>query len=241
MYNRRLQKTIENLDKLRERILSRFSHELRTPVTSIVGYAEALLDEPSLPFETRKDFIEVIKREGDRLTYLVNELMELFALERGSVNLELVEGDIVQTVDLAIKAVAPAAEKKALALTPFYDQPSIMARFDKGRIFESILHLISNAVKFSPEEGNVIIAVRADQSSVEIMVSDNGKGIPADDVPLVFRGFYRVQRQGEEVRGAGLGLAIAKHLVELHGGDINVITNERDGSIFVLRFPLHQN
>ena len=229
------------MDKLRERILSRFSHEFRTPVTSIVGYAEVLLSEPALPSETRQEFIEIIKEEGDRLSNLMNQLMELFALERGTIKLEITETDVISTIDFAIKSVLPAAEKKLLTITPFYDQPTIVARFDKERMFETILHLISNAVKFSPQSGSVVVCARSDNSIVEIMVSDNGKGIPTQDVPFVFKGFYRVQRPGEEIRGAGMGLAIAKHLIELHGGSISVVTTENEGSIFILRFPLDQH
>jgi len=241
MYERTIHNTIESLDKLKERMLSRFSHELRTPVTSIVGYAEALLSEPALPSETRQQFIEIIKEEGDRLANLVNELMELFALERGTIKLKMTENDVISVMDFAIKSMLSAAEKKSLTITPFYDQAAIVAMFDKERMFEAFLHLISNAVKFSPQSGNVVITARLDNTNIEIMVSDNGKGIPVQDVPLVFRGFYRVQRPGEEIRGAGMGLAIAKHLIELHGGSIRVVTTEHEGSIFVLRFPLNHD
>lgn len=238
MYARTIQKTVKSIDKLREKILSRVTHEFRTPVTSIVGYAETLLSEPAMPSETRREFIEIIKEEGDRVASLVNELMELFALERGTITLEPTKADIVPVVDFAIKSVLAEAQKKSLTITPFYDQPSILAMFDRERMFETVLHLIDNAVKFSPQRGHVVIAVRADNSIVEIMISDNGKGIPAQDVPLVFKGFYRVHRPGEEIRGAGVGLAIAKHLIELHGGEISVISKENDGSIFILEFPL---
>lgn len=238
MYIRTIQRTIENLDKLRERILSRFSHEFRTPISSIVGYAEVLLSEPAIPSETRQEFIEVIKDEGNRLANLVNDVMELFALERGTVKLEMTENDVISIIDSAIKSVLPEARKKALVITPFYDESHIFAVCDEERIFETILHLIGNAVKFSSQNSNVVIAAHLDHAMVEIMVSDTGKGIPPQDVPLVFKGFYRVNRPGEEIRGTGIGLAITKHLIELHGGNIRVITKENEGSIFIVRFPV---
>ena len=191
--------------------------------------------------EARQEFIEIIKEEGNRLANLVNELMELFALEQGTIALVRTEADVVPLIDFAIKSVMPEAESKSLTITPFYDQPNILATFDRERMFETLLHIISNAVKFSPQGGNVVVAVSSDNSMVEIMVSDNGKGIPAQDVPLVFRGFYRVERLGEEIRGAGMGLAIANHLIELHGGNISVVSKENEGSIFIFKFPLNLN
>ncbi|MBI4429918.1 MAG: HAMP domain-containing histidine kinase [Ignavibacteriales bacterium] len=241
MHSGTLQKTIESLDKLRERILSRLSHELRTPVTSIVGYAEALLTEPSMRSETRQEFIEIIKEESDRLSSLVDGLLELFALERGTVALNRAEADVIPVVDLAIKSLSSDAEKKSLTVTPFYDQTSVWAIFDRDRLFEALLHIIDNAIKFSPQGGQVIVGVRADASSVEIMIGDNGKGIPVRDSELVLRGLYRVQRDGEEIRGAGTGLAIAKHLIELHDGQISLVSKENEGSVFTLRIPVRRN
>jgi len=225
------------LELIKDRILSKVSHEFKTPLTSIIGYSEVLLNDPSLPEDLKQSFLSTIKKEGERLAELVDELLSFSMLENGQIHLNQKEGDIIPVIQCALKRLRPQVEDKNLSVRTSYDKPSIVADFDRDRMFEVLLHIMSNAIKFSPAGGHIEVVARTHCNDVEILVADSGEGIPVNDASLIFQGFYRVHRPGEETRGMGIGLAIAKRLMELHQGNIFVNTQKRSGCTFALRFP----
>lgn len=226
------------LHRLRNEIVSTISHEFRTPLTSIIGFAESLLSDPEMMADKRMEYTRIIKDEGERLARLISDLMYISALEQQDASLiRCGEYNLVSILKHAVDAVSVQAEKRNISVKTEFDQPQCYATVDKERIFEVALHLLDNAMKFTPNLGTITVRMHEQNESIDFEVSDDGIGIPEKDIPFVFDHFYKVRRAGEETRGAGLGLAIARHLVELHGGSIFVNSTENAGSTFTVSLP----
>jgi two-component system phosphate regulon sensor histidine kinase PhoR len=225
------------------------SHELRTPLTAIRGYAETLLLEGGLEDrEESRKFLEIIHRHAERLGRLLNDLLDLSNIELERTPLSIRPLAAAEVTRHAAAILLPQAEQKAirLVITVPDDLPPILA--DRDRLVQILVNLIDNAVKYTPEGGNVTIAARRVEASssqlvdssrpihgstdrpihekrslVEIVVEDTGIGIPEKDLPRITERFYRVDRaRSRELGGTGLGLAIAKHLVQAHHGTLSI-------------------
>lgn len=225
----RMAESLQQLDRLKSDFVSHVSHELRTPLTSAKLSLANLQDEVIGPMEPRqKEVVARIRSDMDRLIHMVNELLDLARLEAGKVELAREPLDLAAVVAQAVETVRPLAAQKGVTLT--VESGPLALSGDRSKLVQVVLNLLDNAIKFTPAGGSVRAAV----AGREILVEDTGPGLP-DDPERLFEKFAPRVRTGAP--GAGLGLSIARKIVELHGGTIRAENRPGDGARFVLRFP----
>lgn len=213
--------------------LANVSHDLKTPLTSIQGYAQAILDDAA---KDPKRAATIIYEEAKRLNRLVTELTDLARIEAGRFSLHLAPIDLSQMVTNVAQSLAVMAEKKHITLN--IDAPPMPPITADGDRFSQVLNnLISNAIKYTPQGGHVWVKTRAVDGGVEVSVTDDGVGIPQKDLPRIFERFYQVDKARGPARGTGLGLAIVKEIIQAHGGKIDVQSIEGRGSRFSVWIP----
>lgn len=225
-------------EEARDRFVGAATHELRTPLANILAYAETLTNAEMDPVSQR-EFFNTISSEALRLNRLLDQLLNLQQMEAGSLTLDRVPCDLLRLIEEACDHMQPLAENRGLKLdrrTP----PSLPAmRVDKEKIVSLLINLMGNAVKYTLPGGEIKLAVELQADSVRIHVEDTGIGIPEDAVDRIFERFYRCQdpRTADQV-GNGLGLALAKEVALLHGGDLTVQSELNKGSRFTLHLPI---
>jgi len=227
---------LRNLQTTRRELIGNVSHEFRTPLAGIKAMVENLSGGAIDDKKAARDFLARIDSEVDRLTQLVAELTELSRIETGKAELKKEPVKINQLVDEVANQLSHQADRQKLSIVRELaaDLPSIHA--DKDRVRQVIANLVHNAIKFTPAGGRITVTTRALKDSVVVDITDTGIGIPNEDLPRVFERFYKGDkaRTGE---GTGMGLAIAKHVVEAHGGSIWVQSEEGKGSTFSFSLP----
>jgi two-component system, OmpR family, phosphate regulon sensor histidine kinase PhoR len=228
---------LKELDHMKGALVSRMSHEFRTPLTSILGFAELIVDDPDMSAQTCKKFARIILTEGERLSSLINNLLDLSLIEKGGLTTRMHSENIVPIIEDVIVSLVPQARPKLLTITSDFQGRCIEVCIDKNHFREIVHQLLANAIKFTPAGGHIWIGAEANNGSIETWIRDTGSGISRNDLPYIFQKFYRAQHPGDELPGAGLGLAIVKQLVELQGGSVSVRSKENVGSTFILRFP----
>lgn len=210
---------LEQVESMRRQLIGDVTHELRTPLTSIKGYMEGLVDGvlPSTP-----ETFDQIHREADRLSRLVDDLQELSRVEAKAYSLDIRSVTVANLVQTTVKRLTPQATAKHIILHPNLpaDLPPLQA--DEDRITQVLVNLVANAIQYTPEGGNVSITATRQSDEIQISVKDTGVGIPPEHLANLFTRFYRVDksRSRNAGGGSGIGLTIAKHLVEAHGGRI---------------------
>ena len=227
---------LRELDDLKTRFLATVSHELRSPLTSIVSYAELIRDEEELsPTATR--FLDVIARNAERITKLVGDLLLLSQIEAGMIPLELAQVSVAELVSEAVQASVPMAAQQGITLDgSAADGPPVLA--DRARLVQVIDNLIANAVKFTNEGGQVQVTAAAAGREWRIDVQDSGIGIPPDEIGHLFDRFFRASNATAAGRpGSGLGLSIVKEVAELHGGRVEVSSTLGAGTTVSLFLP----
>jgi two-component system phosphate regulon sensor histidine kinase PhoR len=228
---------LKQLEKIRRDFVANVSHELRTPVTVIKGYAETLLDG-ALTADTKKAarFVEIIHSHSERLAALITDLLALSELESGDFTLSLQPTSVHGAVNHASQLLEAKAGARGIAIDcSAVDQP-VQVLADPGRLEQIIINLLDNAVKYTPDNGQIRVTAGEEKGMIVLAVSDNGVGIPSKDLPRIFERFYRVDSaRSREQGGTGLGLSIVKHLVQLHGGSINVESEPGKGSVFTIK------
>jgi two-component system phosphate regulon sensor histidine kinase PhoR len=223
---------VRRLETVRRDFISNISHELRTPLASLALVVETLQDGALEDPPAARRFLSHMENELGVLTQMVEELLELSRIESGKMPLEARPTEIAALVQTPVERLAPQAERKGVTLTASLAEGLPHVQADVPRIHQVLGNLIHNAIKFTPAGGAVTVFARVKEPGwVTLSVTDTGIGIPADDVPRVFERFYKVDRARSE-GGAGLGLAIAKHIVQGHGGRIWVESTEGVGSTF---------
>jgi len=230
---------LKRLEQARREFVANVSHELRTPLTAIKGYAETLLHGGLADPQSAAEFVRVIDRHAERLRLLIEELLDLAAVEQGRARLDLEPTSPAEVSAQAVGVVRPAADLKrqTFAIDVPGDLPP--CRADRNRLAQVLINLLGNAVKFTPDGGRIGIRARASNGHMEIDVSDNGPGIPPDELGRIFERFYRVERSRDRREGGtGLGLAIAKHLVQAMDGSIEAESAPGTGSTFRVTLPL---
>jgi PAS domain S-box-containing protein len=227
---------LRQLDRLKDEFVALVSHELRTPLTSIRGYLELISEDTNLTEEQTR-FLETIDRNAQRLQRVVGDLLFVAQVEAGKLSLEDNNVDMNLVVEEAVHAAQPSATAKSIALTvDLGELPEI--RGDRARLAQVLDNFISNAIKFTATGGNVTVTTHVLPGEVEIVVSDNGMGIPADELHLLFQRFFRAERATSgAIPGTGLGLAIAKAIVTGHGGRIRVESEDGAGTTFRIVLP----
>jgi CheY-like chemotaxis protein/nitrogen-specific signal transduction histidine kinase len=224
-------------DRAKSAWLSDMSHELRTPMNAIIGFSDLLAEQlsPTLT-ERQKRFFWNIRSAGEHLLGLINEALDLSRIESGRIELLPEVIDLAALVDPVLDAARADAEHAGLTFVAV-DPPAGLVRLDVERTRQILDGLLSNAVKFTPAPGTVTVSVALEGDSVVVTVADTGIGIASGEKQRVFGLFERVNRERSDVQGAGLGLALAKRLVELQGGTIDFQSAVDVGSSFTVVFP----
>ncbi|MBU2102684.1 MAG: cell wall metabolism sensor histidine kinase WalK, partial [Candidatus Omnitrophica bacterium] len=229
---------IRKLESTRAEFVANISHELKTPLTSIKGFVETLLEGAIDDKKNRENFLHIIQEHTERLEHLISELLELSRIESRHLVLRHEPIALKNFIDSVRLDYAIALQKKHIALTnniPLH----ISALADKEQLLRVISNIIDNAIKFNTENGTITIECTETQGTLRISVQDSGVGITHGDRERVFERFYQVNKsRAGSKSGAGLGLAIAKHIIELHGGSIGVESAEGQGSIFWFTLPI---
>jgi PAS domain S-box-containing protein len=223
-------------DRLKGEFFALVSHELRTPLTAIMGYVELLREEPGLGADARQ-FVEVIDRNAGRLAQLIGDVLFVTQVEAGRIDLQLEPVALDELVSCAVQAAQARAAELQIALTATA-QPVPVLMGDRERLDQLLDNLISNALKFTPPGGEVEVALTADPDGVVLCVRDSGIGIPDEEQAHLFERFYRAsEATTRAISGAGLGLTIAKAIVEGHGGQIAVSSRAGAGTSMRARLP----
>ncbi len=228
---------LQELDRLKTEFVNAVSHELRTPITSIVGYADFLAEETVGPLNPQqRAFVGHVRTNSLRLRYLVDDLLDVAQIEAGTFKLRLDEADLCAKAEEVAAGMRLQLREARIALVVECPAEAPRVRMDGGRMAQVLINLLSNAQKYSPEGGRIVLRVRPEHETVRVEVTDAGPGIGADDVARLFRRFSQLDgRRG----GTGLGLAISKALVEAHGGTIGVESVIGQGSTFWFTLPIN--
>lgn len=228
---------LKHLEGVRRDFVANVSHELKTPVTSVRGFAETLLQN-EMPKETEREFIQIIYDDSDRLNTIISDLLNLSKIEKNDLQLNIEKIDFVKLIHKTAKPLLKAFSDKNLTLNLPNKGRSIELFADKDRIAQILVNLLSNAVNYTPEGGMVAVKVREKKNRIVFSVKDTGIGIPQSSIDRLFERFYRVDTaRARNEGGTGLGLAIVKHLVDLHGGIITVDSVENEYTEFTVDLP----
>lgn len=232
---------LEELNRLKNEFVSNISHELRTPLASIIGFSETIDSDSSMPEEMRKEFNKIILEEAKRLANLINDVLDISKIEGGKIVLNKTEFDINEILRNCVEKVRANAKAKRITLSVDIPPEAVLVYADEERITQLFENLLANAVKFNVEEGRVTVLAQNLFKEYEVIISDTGVGIPAQDLPFIFQKFYRVSRPGTEIPGTGLGLALVKQIVDHHKGLITLQSEENKGSTLIIKLPLINN
>jgi signal transduction histidine kinase len=224
-------------DRLKDEFVALISHDLRTPLTSIIGYVELALDDVGDPLDAeRRAYLQVVSRSSERLLRLVDDLLFVARLQAGSLVLDRSELDLCVVAEQAAEEAKPRAEQKQITVE--FTGSHVAVDADKGRLFQLLDNLIGNAIKFTPDGGRVEIHAAPDGDRAVLEVSDTGIGLGPGEAEQVFDRFFRSSRVvAQQVPGTGLGLFIARAIVEAHGGRISVESREGSGTVFRVDLP----
>jgi two-component system phosphate regulon sensor histidine kinase PhoR len=236
---------LKSYETVRSDFIANLTHELRTPLSALYGYAETLMKGVE-DVDTERRFLGIIERQSRRLARLIDDLVSLSDLERGLTSVRFEALAPSRVLEEAVELMREPARRSGVALGVKYspDLPSV--RCDRDRIHQVMLNLIDNAIKYTPRGGSVTVTARKalgngtgnGKAGVELAVADTGEGIPAADIPRLTERFYRVDRaRSRELGGTGLGLAIVKHIVQLHHGALKIESRLREGTVVTVWMP----
>lgn len=226
------------LEQVRRDFVANVSHEFRTPLASIRSLAETIHDDPEMPLETRQRFLNLIVQEADRLTRIADDLLTLTRAESMQPVKEVFE--LEPLIQQAMQEMAAEAQRHTVHLHAEL-QPDLKLLANRDQILQVVLNLLSNAIRYNKPEGSVTVRTYRQGHQAVIEVADTGIGIPSEALPRIFERFYRVDKTRSRASGGtGLGLSIVKHIVESHGGTVEVESEYRVGSVFRVRLPLYE-
>jgi two-component system phosphate regulon sensor histidine kinase PhoR len=231
----------KEVSEMKNDFVSNVSHELRTPLASIKAYVELLIDGEADDEKTKREFYDVIQNEANRLGRLIDNILNISRIESGLVKVDKQPQSVTVIVKDAMEVIAPQAEQKGIKLveklTPvFYQAPA-----DRDMLYQAVLNILSNAVKYTPAGGEVTVETTVDETRRKVVarVSDTGVGIPPQDLPHVFDKFYRAEANSRLAPGTGLGLSLVKHIVEVvHHGRVFAESQVGKGSTFGFELDL---
>lgn len=228
----------KEIDRMKSDFVATVSHELRTPLTSILGFSKTLLrNDVRFPEYSRDSFLEEIVKEGERLARLIEDLLSVSRIEAGNLQMDLKPSDAAPTVHQVVKSVSQLSSIHNFIVN--VPDGLRQVQIDADKLYQVLLNLLVNAIKYSPEGGKVVISAGEEEDCVRFMVMDEGIGISSEHLPHIFERFYRVE-EGERkgAPGTGLGLYVSKNLIEEMGGRIWVESIEGKGSCFYFELPL---
>ena len=229
----------ERTGRLKDEFLEALGHELRAPLNSILGWSR-LMELGRLDASEAQSGGQTIARNARQLAHLVDDLLDLSAVTSGKIRVDPEETDVCEIVEAALDILEPVAKSAGVQLRKEFERPDCVVFGDPHRLQQVVWHLLSNAIKFTPRHGIVLVAVRwCEGGFCEIAVTDTGAGIASELLPFVFDRFWRAESSAEQrYSGLGLGLALAKRLVELHGGTVSADSpGANQGSTFTVVLP----
>ena len=226
---------LEIANRHKSEFLANMSHELRTPLNAIIGCTEMLSEGPHSDDE--KEMLDRVLRASRHLHSLINDILDLTKIEAGRMDLDLSEFNLAASVESVVTLLRERAQRKRLALCADVSPQVRTIRADERKVHQVLLNLLSNALKFTPDGGRIDVRARGADHMVEVAVSDTGIGIAPEDQDAVFEEFRQVGQPGAKAEGTGLGLALAREIVELHGGTIRVVSTPGVGSTFTFTLP----
>jgi len=235
------QNTIEidlsGIQQLKSRIVTQISHEFRTPLTSIIGFAAMLEENDQIDERQRTEYAHYIRHEGLRLSKIVGDLIELDALEQGRAHFVFEESEIQKIIYRSIALIIGQAISKSITISKNMPNDAIILKCDPDKISNALYQLLHNAVRFTEPGGSIVVTLGTNDTHVSISVQDTGPGIPAEDIPLLFKRFEKLYRPQEVPHGTGVGLTLVKHIIDQHGGTIHVHSQVGEGTTFTIRIP----
>jgi two-component system phosphate regulon sensor histidine kinase PhoR len=225
---------LKQVENYRREFLGDVSHELKTPIFAIQGFAETLADGALEDEEVNHHFLQKIVRNADRLNHLVNDLSTISRIETGEMKMNVVAFSLDDLLQEVVEEIEYVAQKTNIQLSLYVPQPLPLVQGDPERIQQVLVNLVENAVKYNQAGGKVeVSAKKISKSHVQVRIADNGVGIPAEDLARVTERFYRVDKsRSREQGGTGLGLAIVKHLLEAHHKTLHIESTHGKGSVF---------
>ena len=230
------------LDRMKSDLISIVSHELRSPLTSIKGYVDLMMtgDLGSIP-DAMKDYLSIVSSNANRLAALIDDMLDLSRIETGKLNMSFGKVEIKYLCDYVYLTMKPQAAQKKLNFGVQIEE-GLSVSGDQDRLQQALTNLVSNAIKYTPNEGAVTIRARRRNGGIDINVEDNGLGISADNQKKLFQKFFRVKNEKtRNIGGTGLGLCITKSIVEAHDGCIELDSEEGKGSRFTLSLPAYHS
>ena len=232
---------LEVASQHKSEFLANMSHELRTPLNAIIGFSEVLVDRMFGELnEKQEEYLKDIYASGQHLLSLINDILDLSKIEAGRMEVEATDFDLPGTIDNALTLVRERATRRGITLGRTIDGHVGMLRGDERKVKQVLLNLLSNAQKFTPEGGRIDVRAEVHDEVAEVSVADTGVGIAPEDQETVFEEFRQVGMADKKVEGTGLGLALSRKFIELHGGRIWVKSQVGQGSTFTFTLPLRR-
>jgi signal transduction histidine kinase len=230
-------KEIGEVNRRKTEFVSGVSHELRTPLASIKGFTSTVRSDKAMDEKTRDEFLKIVEDETDRLTRLIDDLLDLSRIESGRLKIKEEKLDIAPLIKKCVEALTGQSKERNIQLQLIVPDslPEILA--DRDKVTQILVNLLSNAIKYTQNGGKVTVTGGARDDAVIVEVSDTGVGISKENLPHIFERFYRIEKPGIEAKGTGLGLSITKALAEVFHGRIDVESEEGKGSKFTLSLP----
>lgn len=230
----------KEISQMKSDFVSQASHELRTPISAINAYTEMLLDSEAQDEAGRQEFYKIIKGEAERLSRMIDNMLNISRIEAGIVSVERTEVDFVKVINEVIETMQAPAREKEITLAAKSGPLIYTAEADRDLMYQVLMNLVSNSIKYTPQGGRVTISVENDDTSRSalVTVADTGLGIPPDAIDKIFDKFYRIENYKRVAKGTGLGLNLVKHIVEtVHGGKVGVTSQVGLGSKFWFTIP----
>jgi len=228
---------LKELDKAKDRFIALISHELRTPLSAMIATSEVLKMDLVDSEEQRKEFNDTVYEQGQYLLEIVNDILDFAKIRAGKIDLYIENDPIKDFVDKLVTQFSKFAEDKKINLKVNIENETATCYFDEKRLRQIVSNVLSNAIKFSPRESTIYIEVQEDESSLFLMIKDEGDGIPADKTDAIFDEFVTLENINSHQKGTGLGMPISKTLSELMGGKLRIDLTYTDGACFVISLP----
>ena len=228
---------LADLNRLRNDFVSNLSHEFRTPLASIIGFAETLLSDKDMPEEMRTEFDEIILQEGKRLAKLINDILELSRYEQGKIELSKTDFDISELLKTVVEEITPVIENKGLVLTCSLpkEPASLIADKEKTRLI--LYGIFNNAIKYTPPAGRISCMVKNFREEIEVIISDTGAGISEKEFPYIFHKFYHSSKGSKEFIENDMDLVFMKQIIDLHRGVIRIQSEPGKGTTVLIKLP----
>ncbi|HQQ88417.1 MAG TPA: ATP-binding protein, partial [Smithellaceae bacterium] len=230
---------LKKLEKVKEDFVANVTHEIRTPLTAIIGYLETIKNGAIVNIDETKKFVDIILNQAERLNRLVEDLLTLSHIELKELKFNFENVSINAAITNVISLVEAKAKEKKITIHNNVRENFPMIRADKDKLTQIFVNILDNAVKFTPESGRITIVAKEADAYTAVSISDTGIGVPRDEIQRLGERFYRVDRsRSRDLGGTGLGLSIVKHLMIAHGGRMEIESELGRGTTVSLLFPL---